>query len=70
MPNGLSAAGDLGLGANLASQVADETEEERRRRQLGLAQRSDAVSALFGYGRTGVAPMAGMQLGLRSAGRY
>ena len=69
MPPGLSASGDLGLGDNLANQVADETEEERRRRRMGLSQ-SDAVSALFGYGRTGIAPIASMQLGLRGAGRY
>jgi len=63
---GLSAATDLGLGSNLSDQVDQETEDEKRRKRLGLAQ-SPAVQSLFGYGQTGV---AAMQLGLKGAGRY
>lgn len=63
---GLSAATDLGLGSNLSQQVQDETEEEKRKKRLGLDQ-SNAVSSLFGYGRTGI---AATQLGLTGAGRY
>lgn len=63
---GLSAATDLGLGAGLADQVKDETEEEKRKRKLGLAQ-SPAVKSLFGFGATGIAPV---QLGLKGAGKY
>lgn len=58
------ASSDLGLGTALADQVAGETEDEKRRRKLGLAQ-SDAAQALFGYGRTGIAPL---QLGMGQGG--
>lgn len=64
------AATDLGLGTSLAGQVDDLTEEEKRRRRMGLAQ-SPAVQALFGYGRAGVAPAAASsQLGLGGARGY
>lgn len=63
---GMSAGTDLGLGSSLADQVTDETDEEKKRKKLGLAQ-SPAVQSLFGYGQTGV---ASAQLGLGSAGRY
>jgi hypothetical protein len=60
-------AKDLGLGQNLSDQVAGETDEEKKRKKLGLAQ-SPAVQSLFGYGQTGIAPMS---LGLgKGAGRY
>lgn len=42
------AAADLGLGSSLVSQVKAETEEERRKRLLGLSQASPAVQSLFG----------------------
>lgn len=61
----LTPVGDLGLGSNLANQVADETEEEKRRRKLGLAP--DQVQNLYGYGQTGIAPL---NLGLKGAARY
>jgi len=51
------ASADLGLGNTLASQVADETEEEKRKRRLGLSpMQSEAASMLLGgsYGMTGV----------------
>jgi hypothetical protein len=54
MANPYSAAGtalnlgDLGLGSSLASQVATETEEERKKRLLGLsALQSPAGKALL-----------------------
>lgn len=62
----LTPVSDLGLGSNLANQTADETEEEKRKKKLGLAQ-SDAVTNLFGYGQTGIAPL---NLGLKGAARY
>lgn len=48
---------DLGLGSTLNQQVQDETEEEKRRRKLGLsALQSPASSLLIGgaFGRAGV----------------
>lgn len=66
MPAGSTAATDLGLGSNLADQVTDETEEEKRKRRLGMSQ-SPAVQSLFGYGMTGIAPA---QLGMGGARRY
>ena len=51
------ASADLGLGNTLASQVADETEEEKRKRRLGLSpMQSEAASMLLGggYGMAGV----------------
>ena len=56
-----SAASDLGLGTMLGDQTKDMTEEERRRRRLGLsplgAGASPAVQSLFGL--TGVASPGG-----------
>lgn len=46
---------DLGLGSNLSQQVLDETEEEKRRKRLGLsALQSPAASLLLGNGASGV----------------
>lgn len=43
------AAYDLGLGGALSKQVKDETEEERRKRMLGLSpMQSPAASMLLG----------------------
>lgn len=40
---------DLGLGSNLTQQVQDETDEEKRRRRLGLSPlQSQAASMLLG----------------------
>lgn len=44
------AASDLGLGSSLSQQVVDETEEQKRRRRLGLsplAANSQSVMSLF-----------------------
>lgn len=52
-----SAASDLGLGASLSQQVQDQTEEEKRKKALGLSVlQSPAAQMLIGggYGRTGV----------------
>jgi hypothetical protein len=63
---GLSAATDLGLGSSLSDQVKDETEEEKRRKRLGLD--SPAVQSLFGMSPPGLAAGA---LGMgKGAGRY
>lgn len=54
---GLSAANDLGLGSQLTGQVQDETEDEKRRKRLGLsALQSPAAQMLLGggFGQTGV----------------
>jgi hypothetical protein len=41
----------LGLGSDLSNQVQDETEEEKRRKRLGLSQASNpAVTSLLGVG--------------------
>lgn len=48
-----AASADLGLGGVLGDQVTDETEEQKRRKRLGLsplAQGSRAASDLFGLG--------------------
>jgi len=53
----LGAASDLGLGSMLGNQQQDETEEEKRKRKLGmspLTQNSLAVQTLFGAGNTGM----------------
>lgn len=42
------AATDLGLGSNLVQQVKNETEEERKKRLMGLSTASPAVQSLFG----------------------
>jgi hypothetical protein len=42
---------DLGLGSNLSQQVKDDTEEEKRKRRLGMsALQSPAASMLLGTG--------------------
>lgn len=54
------AAGDLGLGSALSQQVKDETDEEKKRRQMGLSalQQGSAAQMLLGnYGMTGIAPV-------------
>lgn len=70
--NPISAAADLGLGGMLNQQVADETDEERKKRLMGLSPRAkDSVAAqqLFGFGQTGVAPSAAA-MGLGLNGRF
>lgn len=56
MQKGLSAAStDLGLGGSLSQQVKDETEEERKKRQLGMSiAQGPAASLMLGYGSGGV----------------
>ncbi len=54
---GLSAAADLGLGTSLSSQVKDQSDEEKRKKALGLSvMQSPAAQMLLGggFGRTGV----------------
>lgn len=54
---GLSAAFDLGMGSQLSGQMQDETEEEKRKKRLGLsAMQSPAAQMLLGggFGQTGV----------------
>ena len=51
-----AASSDLGLGGLLDKQTQDETEEEKRRKRLGLsplAATSPAAQQLFGFGTTG-----------------
>lgn len=57
----LGAAADLGLGGMLGQQTQDETEEEKRRRKLGLTPitASPAAQQLFGFGQTGVGAVGG-----------
>lgn len=49
------ASTDLGLGGMLSAQTKDETEEEKRKRKLGLsALQGGAAQELFGgFGKTG-----------------
>lgn len=65
MASGLSPGSEaLGLGNNLAQQVAGETEEERKRRMGQLAQ-----SQLLGpAGSMAVTSLFGMSGGAKSAG--
>lgn len=52
-----SASGDLGFGSTLSQQVADETDEEKRKKKLGMSPlQSQAAQMLLGsgYGMTGV----------------
>lgn len=52
-----AASGDLGFGSTLSQQAADETEEEKRKKRLGMSPlQSDAAKMLLGggYGMTGV----------------
>lgn len=60
----LGAAGDLGLGDMLSNQRIDETEEERKRRLLGLSQNKGSAAAQQLFGMTGVQPVAPLSLGL------
>jgi len=50
------ASTDLGLGSNLQQQVQDETEEERKKRMMGLSQLQSPAAALLlgGTGAGGV----------------
>lgn len=55
MPSMSAAASELGLGDRLAGQVADETEEERKKRMQQMAssrtmgpEQSLAVASIFG----------------------
>jgi len=51
-----AASSDLGLGGLLDRQTQDETEEEKRRKRLGLsslAANSPAAQQLFGFGKSG-----------------
>lgn len=54
-----AASGDLGFGSTLSQQVQDETEEEKRKKRLGMSPlQSQAAQMLLGsgggYGMTGV----------------
>jgi hypothetical protein len=53
-----AASGDLGFGSTLSQQVDDESEEEKRRKRLGLStMQSPAAQMLLGgngYGMAGV----------------
>ena len=53
----ISAASDLGLGSNLSQQVQDETEEEKRKRKLGMSLLQGGAAQTLGFGLTGVAPV-------------
>ena len=55
MSTGVSASTDLGFGgAGLAQQLKDETEEERKKRQLGLsAMQTPGASVMLGLGAGG-----------------
>jgi hypothetical protein len=53
MPMNFSAFGDLGLGNALQQQTADQVEEEKRKKRLGLSQLSQgspSVQQLLGMG--------------------
>lgn len=54
-----SASLDLGLGSALSQQVKDETDEEKKRRQMGMSQQQGPASQMLlgGFGMTGVAPV-------------
>ena len=55
-PVGGGAAADLGLGTMLGDQQKNETEEQRKKRLLGLtpmAAQSPGVASLFGMGGMG-----------------
>lgn len=56
MPNLTGVASvDLGLGSNLSQQVQDETDEEKRKRKLGMSPlQSQAAQMLLGNGGAGV----------------
>lgn len=66
MPAGLpslGALGDLGLGDMLNTQRDDMTEEEKRKRRLGMA-----TGGGLDYGRTGIASID-LGMGMAGAGR-
>lgn len=51
-----AASGDLGFGSTLSQQVSDETDEEKRKKKLGLSplQNQAAQMLLGGMGTAGV----------------
>lgn len=54
--SGFGAPLDLGLGSSLSQQVTDQTEEQKKKRKLGLpplAVNSSAVEQLFGMSGLG-----------------
>lgn len=55
--NGISASSDLGLGSNLSQQVQDETEEEKRKKRLGMSVLQGSAAQTLGFGMTGVQPV-------------
>lgn len=53
-----AASGDLGFGSTLSQQVQDETEEEKRKKRLGLSVMQDSAARMllgsgFGSGSVG-----------------
>lgn len=52
-----TASTDLGLGSSLSQQVKDDTEDEERRRKLGLSPLQNGAAQALGFGMTGVAPV-------------
>lgn len=57
MMKGISAETDLGLGSNLSQQVEDDTDEEKKKRQMGLSSLQNGAAQALGFGMTGVAAM-------------
>lgn len=52
-----AASGDLGFGSTLSQQVQDETEEEKRKKRLGLSVMQGGAAQMLlgsGFGMTGV----------------
>jgi hypothetical protein len=64
MPGLSAASSDLGLGGQLSSQVAGETEEQRKKRMATIAQQQ----ALGPTGSMAVTSLLGMSGGLKGAG--
>lgn len=57
---GPGAVMDLGLGSALSQQVKDETDEEKKRRQMGMSPLQGMASQMLlggSFGMTGVAPV-------------
>ena len=54
MMKGISAVTDLGLGSSLSQQVDDDTEEEKRKKRLGLGALQNGAAQALGFGMTGV----------------
>lgn len=52
--NGISASADMGLGSNLQQQVQDQTEEEKRKKRLGMSALQGSAAQMLGFGMTGV----------------